>query len=295
MSATQYTIGAYEIFVIDDHIGDPRDPAEVFPKVTEKRWARHADYALEPDGTWVAQWRGHLIRRSDGVGDNILVDTGMGPGPYDHGPASGALLTNLAGIKPATAGYSGGGGQMSPELIDHVVITHCHGDHIGWNTTVQCDGERAPTFPAATYHVAQADWDHYTDEANLNSQFDEQVRPLGETGALHLVTGEYELTDGVTILPTNGHTPGHQCVMIQSNGEVGVLTGDLFHNLAQIVEQDWCPMFDWRTDLSTASRRWLLWRAQAENWVVFSGHFPTGQSIGRIDSGPNDRPVWRPV
>ena len=295
MSSTQYTVGAYEIFVIDDHVGDARDPADVFPRVSEKRWARHADYALEPDGTWLAQWRGHLIRRSDGVGDNILVDTGMGPGPYDHGPASGALLTNLSSIKPTQEGYFGGGGDMTPEQVDHVVITHCHGDHIGWNMSESRDGSQVPTFASATYHVARADWDFYTAEDNANDQFDQQVRPLDDAGVLNLVSGEHELTDGITILPTNGHTPGHQCVLIRSNGEVGVLTGDLFHNLAQIVEQDWCPVFDWRTDLSTASRRWLLWRAMAEGWIVFSGHFPTGRSIGRIERGQNDRPQWRPV
>ena len=295
MSATQYTIGAYEIFVIDDHIGDPRDPAEVFPRVRPNLWERHADYALEADGTWLAQWRGHLIRRTDGVGDNVLVDTGMGPGPYSYGPPEGSLLRNLTTIEPTMQGYFGGGGAMTVEQVDHVVITHCHGDHIGWNTTVGSDGERRPTFPGATYHVARADWDHYTDEANQNDQFDEQVRPLEAMGVLNLVLGEYDLADGITILPTNGHTPGHQCVVVKSEGEVGVLTGDLFHNLAQIQQQDWCPVFDWRTDLSTASRRWVLYRAMAEGWIVFSGHFPTGKSIGVVELDSRNRPSWRPV
>ena len=51
---------------------------------------------------------------------------------------------------------------------------------------------------------------------------------------------------------------------------------------------------DWRTDLSTASRRWLLWRAYAEEWTVFSGHLPIGRSIGRVVI-KNDRPWWQPV
>ncbi len=69
---------------------------------------------------------------------------------------------------------------------------------------------------------------------------------------------------------------------IESEGQIGVITGDLFHNVAQVTEQNWCPTFDWRKDPSTASRRWLMWRAQAEDWIVFSGHLPTGSSIGRI-------------
>ena len=95
MASTQITVGDYEISVIDDHIGFRRNPADVFVDVSGNEWDEHRDYALTPDGYWEAQWRGHLIKRSDGSGQNVLVDTGAGPGPYEHGPPQGDLLNNL--------------------------------------------------------------------------------------------------------------------------------------------------------------------------------------------------------
>ena len=222
MGSTQIVVGEYEISVVDDHIGLRRNPADVFVDVSSAEWDPHRDYALTPDGCWEAQWRAHLIRRSDAKRDNILVDTGMGPGPYEHGPPQGDLLTNLENFGVAASN------------VNNVVTTHCHGDHIGWN--MQGEGASASTtFPNATYHIAKNDWTHYIDPANQNDEFDTLKslrwnRPVNSS----LLLGEFELMDGVTLLPTNGHTPGHQCVLVQSGGETAVLTGDLFHNVAQI-------------------------------------------------------------
>ncbi len=278
---TEYRVGDYLVSLVDDHLGTPRDKRVVYPEVPESAWEQYRKIGLNENGEFQAQWRGHLIRRSDGSGPVILVDTGMGSGPHEHTGEQGELIDNLSRLS------------VRPEQIDSVVTTHCHGDHIGWNIT--WNGEQArPTFSSATYHISRNDWDHYSRAENPNEAFDRQVLPLDELGVLELVSGEKELAPGVTTVPTNGHTPGHQCVKIESRGEVGVITGDLFHNVAQVSEQHWCPTFDWRTDLSTASRRWLMWRAQSENWIVFSGHLPTGRSIGRIVQN-DGKPVWEAV
>ena len=86
MSSTQIVVGDYEISVIDDHIGFRRNPSDVFVDVSDSEWDPHRHYALSSEGYWEAQWRGHLIRRSDGSGENVLVDTGAGPGPTDMVP-----------------------------------------------------------------------------------------------------------------------------------------------------------------------------------------------------------------
>ena len=205
----------------------------------------------------------------------------MGPGPHAHTGKNGELLDSLAKLG------------VEPGEIDVVVTTHCHGDHIGWNVTWDGETPRA-TFPNARYLVAANDWEFYSAAEPKNEAFERSVRPLEGLGALQLVRGEMEIAPGVHTLPTNGHTPGHQCVRVESGGETGVVTGDLFHNVAQVTEQEWCPVFDWRTDLSTASRRWLLWRAQAEGWLIFSGHLATNESIGRIVDR-NGKPAWEAV
>lgn len=279
--STSYKIGKFNISTVQDHQSPDRDPSAVYPSVPKAAWDPYRSFALDTDGLYRSQWRGHIIQQASGSGALVLVDTGMGPGPHAHTGKPGGLLKSLAALG------------VKPEDVTAVVITHTHGDHIGWNVTWD-GGTPRPMFPKATYHVAAADWEFYANAKTPNDAFEKQVRPLKDTAKLNLVRGEVEVAPGISTMPTNGHTPGHQCVLVRSEAQTGVLTGDLFHNMAQITEQHWCPTFDWNTDLSTASRRWLLWRARAEGWVVFSGHLPNGRSIGRVVE-KDGKSVWQAV
>lgn len=280
--STSHVIGYCEISTVQDHPSPLRDPATVYPSVPAEAWSPYRTIALDAGGKYQSQWRGHIIRPAGGQkGQVVLVDTGMGPGPHAHTGRRGELLDSLAAMG------------VAPAAVNAVVITHTHGDHIGWNVTWDGATPR-PTFPRATYYVARADWEHYSAVTPRNEAFERQVRPLEALGVLKLVRGQVEIAPGISTLPANGHTPGHQCVEVRSGGNTGVLTGDLFHNVAQVTEQAWCPTFDWNTDLSTASRRWVLWRALAEGWIVFSGHLPMGRSIGRVVHR-DGKPSWDPV
>ena len=128
----------------------------------------------------------------------------------------------------------------------------------------------------------------------MDSTFEKSVLPLENLGALKLISSIETIAPGISTLPANGHTPGHQCVLIESGDETGVITGDLFHSVAQITEQTWCPTFDWNTNMSTESRRGLLTTAATQGWIVFSGHLPTGSSIGHVVS-VDGKSVWRPI
>ena len=56
---------------------------------------------------------------------------------------------------------------------------------------------------------------------------------------MELVDGEVALTDELTTLPTPGHTPGHMSIMIASQGERGLILGDVLHNTVQVEHTDW--------------------------------------------------------
>ncbi len=273
--------GDYLVTAIHDHVSPERDPAQVYATVPVAAWDPYRSFALGPNGLYRSIWRGHLVRPTSGDGPLVLVDTGMGPGPHQHTGRGGQLLESLAaeGVRP--------------EQVNAVVITHCHGDHIGWNVTWEHNKPQA-TFPSATYHIAAADWEHYTKPENRNDAFEKQVRPLKDIGRLKLVHGEEEVAPGIKTLPANGHTPGHQCVLVGPEGQTGVLTGDLFHNVAQVTEQTWCPIYDWKPEVSRVSRASVLGRAQKEGWTVVSGHLPVGRSMGKIVDR-NGKPAWEPV
>lgn len=282
--ATTVTIGDLEVTAVVDHTPPPRDVGMIFADVPAEAWGPHRDYALDANGMWQTQYCSFVIRPASGGGPIVLVDTGMGPGPHEPGNAPGRLLEELAALG------------VAPGQVDFVVTTHPHGDHVGWNVTHTDGGAPRATFSAATYVLARADWDHWTQPeimANVPA-IGRSVQPLEGLGVLRLVDGKESIVAGVTTLPAHGHTPGHQCVLIESGGQTGVIVGDLFHNSAQVTEQEWCPTFDWNQDLSRASRREVIARAASEGWTVMACHLEIGRNIGRIvESG--GRHTWTPL
>ena len=204
---------------------------------------------------------GFFILRSQG--QNILVDTGVGPGPVE-------AFGGVRGRLPDELGRHG----VSTEEINTVVLTHLHPDHVGWNLTP----ESKPLFPNARYVVGQADWDFFTNEENWKllpyPYVQASVLPLQELEVLDLVAGEHSITSEITTLPTPGHTPGHMSILIVSAAERGIVLGDVTGHPAQVTEPDWNSTFDGIPDLAKDTRRRLLERIEAEGMTVMAGHLP---------------------
>tara|TARA_B110000116_G_scaffold4748_1_gene4205 strand:+ start:2242 stop:3063 length:822 start_codon:yes stop_codon:yes gene_type:complete len=270
-------IGDFKISFINDLIGVKRDPSFVYPDVNKNDWKKYKSFAQNTDGTIQSTWRGYLLQTDN---KNILIDTGMGPGPYDHTEIKGQYLNNLLKLG------------LQPKDIDIVFITHAHGDHMGWNITWE-ENNPILTFPNAKYLLSKFDFDYYSE--NTNEDFEKQIIPLKQLGALELLEGRKEIAKNVFSLPSNGHTPGHQCLYLETNiKEKIILTGDLFHNEAQVNEQFWCPIFDWNKVMSTISRVGLLNSAYKDNWIICTGHLSDDKAIGRIKA--NDEGFfWDPI
>ena len=166
------TVGNVEILAFVDIGPAPRDPAMVFPDVPADAWDAFRD-TMTPDGQLPFQM-GFFALRSGG--QTMLVDTGLGQGPFEQmGGISGKLMDQLNG-----AG-------ISADDISRVLITHLHGDHVGWNVTWDGDTARA-TFPNATYTIPQGDWDYFTtaDVLPNSPHMENSVIPLQELNALEL-------------------------------------------------------------------------------------------------------------
>ena len=155
------TVGSIEITALVDLV-QAYPAATVYPELGDG--ARFSGY-LDAEGKVALGFASYLVR--DGA-TLLLVDTGWGP---EH---DGKLLVELAeaGVKPAQG--------------THVLFTHLHGDHTGWNIDRQSG---LPIFANARHLVPQADWEHYAREAEearkkatgnrpwLGS-FDRDVQPL---------------------------------------------------------------------------------------------------------------------
>jgi len=135
-----------------------------------------------------------------------------------------------------------------PELapIDAVINTHLHFDHCGGNRRFV----GVPTYVQRAELAAVAEPDYLV----------EWVRFDGAD--YHELDGDADLGDGISVLSTPGHSPGHQCVLVDTEEGVVVLGGDVTYSMDELVAGGG-PNFDRiralrprRVYLSHASEPW---------------------------------------
>jgi glyoxylase-like metal-dependent hydrolase (beta-lactamase superfamily II) len=216
-------------------------------------------------GGWWLHFHSYLVTSAAGA---LLVDTGIGPA---GGEAAEWLGT--AGRLPVLLEAAGVGAAE----IDTVVLTHIHLDHAGWNMA-----QAVPRFENATYVVQQAEVEH----AQGSATYERLVRPLAEAGQLRAVNGEVSLCDGVRLLPTPGHTPGHQCVVTSR----AVLGGDVLVHPAQARWPELTYVYERDPAVAVTSRRDVLALAAATGVPIAAAHPHTaltasGSPLPAVGSG----------
>jgi glyoxylase-like metal-dependent hydrolase (beta-lactamase superfamily II) len=211
----------------------------------------------------------------------VLVDTGLGnkepPKFHDIYGIQNAGLDGRTWLEDGlrSLGYRA-------EDVALVVNTHLHFDHAGGNSYVDAEGVVRPTFPNARYVVQTGEYGFATrtTERTAASYLEPNFVPLRDAGVLDEVVGEAVLADGIRVLPTPGHTPFHQSVLVTSAGESLCFLGDVVPTSAHL-PLPWIMGYDVEPLVTLESKRWLLRRAQEEGWHVLFEHDPV-VSFGRV-------------
>ncbi|RUM37986.1 MAG: MBL fold metallo-hydrolase [Desulfobulbus sp.] len=115
--------------------------------------------------------------------------------------------------------------------IDIVLLTHCDFDHAGG--VVMFDEEQQEptlTFPAARHIVQQREWEDVLapDIRSSHTYWPENFAGLADSGLLKIIEGEAEISPGIHVQLTGGHTRGYQLVEIRGSAGCAVHLGDLF-------------------------------------------------------------------
>ncbi|MEL6996755.1 MAG: MBL fold metallo-hydrolase [Pseudomonadota bacterium] len=165
-----------------------------------------------------------------------------------------------------------------PEEITHVLCSHLHVDHAGWNTRL-IDGRWVPTFPNAQYFFAREEVG--AAEEREPDIWRESVSPVIEAGQAVIVDSDHQIEDGIWFEPTPGHTQGHVAIHLESQGQRAVMWGDLLHSPVQCAHPHWAYRRDWDGTQSTTSRRRVLETCAAHRHLILSSHFPS-PSIGHV-------------
>jgi len=172
---------------------------------------------------------------------------------------------------------------FEPGDVDLVVSTHLHFDHAGGNTLLQEDGTLAPAFPRARY-VVQAGELSFAQSPNERvraSYMAKNFLPLREAGVVDTVEGPVDLLEGIHLLPTPGHTPFHQYVILDGSGEKGIFLADVCPTSAHL-PLPWIMGYDLEPLVTLETKRALWERAMAEGWILIFQH-DASVPWGRMD------------
>jgi glyoxylase-like metal-dependent hydrolase (beta-lactamase superfamily II) len=204
----------------------------------------------------------------------VLVETGIGERLTDkvremrryRGPAIVPAL-HAAGFDPAT--------------VDIVAMSHLHFDHAGG--LLLADGSRA--FPRATIVAQRSEWEiALGDNSRLVASYDQpEIRLVRDWGEESAADGEREVLPGVSVVPTGGHSAGHQAIVVRGTGP-GARTlaffGDLFMR-PWAANPRWVTSFDDFPLDSVEVKGSLFGRAADEGWTLALSH-ESKTPIGRL-------------
>jgi len=208
-------------------------------------------------------------------GLRLVVDTCVGndrPREITGGePMSTPFLQHLD-----EAGWSRDG-------VDTVACTHLHVDHVGWNTMLD-NGKWVPTFPKARYLIGRREYELMStvDDEEQQAMLGDSIKPIFDAGLVELVEMDHVISPEVRLTPSIGHTPGHVSVIVESEGERAVITGDMAHHPCQLAHPDWSlGDHDETAAALTRSRLFAEWADQTT--LVIGTHFaaPTAGHVVR--------------
>ncbi len=213
----------------------------------------------------------------------VLVETGIG----ERIPEKMRRVRGVAGdpILPAlrTAGFD-------PATIDVVAMSHLHFDHAGG--LLDAEGRRA--FPRATIVAQRAEWEVALDDNPRNTAAYDQpeLRLVEAWGMESAADGERELLPGVSVVPTGGHSGGHQGVVVRGPRGTVAFFGDLAMR-PWSANPRWVTAFDDFPLDSVRVKARLFARAADEGWTVVLSH-EARVPIGRLERD-RDRFRWAPL
>lgn len=132
---------------------------------------------------------------------------------------------------------------LTPADVEHVVMSHLHWDHAGG----------LQLFPHATVYVHQREMKFAFSPAVYQKMYYDR-RDFDHPLRWKEVDGEYDLfgDERILLFPTPGHTPGHQVMLVRTDGGAVLLLSDAAFEIDKMRRRV-LPTIIWNPDEIVAS------------------------------------------
>ena len=260
-----FSVGSFEVTILNDVTAQL--DANILIDATPEMLSKYA-----ANGKFDIAMNAFLVKAN---GKNILVDSGVGEN----------LVKNLNDLK------------IDPKQIDIVLLTHMHYDHIGG---LLKDG--LAVFPNAEVYIARQEHDFWTSAANT-AKAPAEIRDnftmaqnvvKAYSSKLHLFTPvklgseQDNLFTGIRGIESFGHTPGHTCYLLESEGEKMMMWGDLAHAMSvQMPNPQVAITFDHDPKQAVIARKAILEYVEKNNIPVAGMHI-VPPAMGKISKSAQD-------
>ncbi len=299
----RWELGALELILCSDG-SFVLDGGAMFGVVPKTLWQQRM--AADEDNRVLLGLNTLVVRTGSAV---VVIETGIG----NKQTAKMREIHQNQELLPASLAAA----EVRVEEVTHVVNTHLHFDHCGWNTTLGDDGVARPTFPKARYFAAAGELAHgrLQLERDRVSYLAANYDPVIASGQMTLMdlggkggftpddarlrgaealppvaiqTGA-EIVPGVWVEEFPGHTASMLGVHVESEGRRACFVGDLIpthHHL----QPTWVMGFDLDPLRVIEERKKFLRRAMEGGWLVV---FPHDHEVpaGYLEWDEKGRPV----
>jgi len=266
--AARFTVGRMACWTLEGGL-QRLDGGAMFGVVPKPLWARRA--AADERNRITLALRCLLIEHPDGL---VLVDTGLGNKESEK-------FRDIYGVE--NAGSTGPtaledalheAGHSAAE-VKWVINTHLHFDHAGGNTFRDGGGDTALAFPNATYVVQKGELDFasHRNERTAASYLPPNFAPVAAATRFRLVVGALAVLPGIHLIPTPGHVPFHQSVLVSSGGDAACFLADLVPTAAHL-PAPWIMGYDLEPLVTLVTKKRLLTQAAREHWQLIFEHDP---------------------
>jgi len=278
-------IGPYEVYPIPTGLF-ALDGGAMFGTVPKVLWEK--SNPADNHNRIQMEARALLLKSHD---KNILIDTGNGSDfILKYGEKLGSKFAEMYSVDqsgPSLEKSLEKYGLNSLNITD-VILTHLHFDHAG-GATKEINQKLAPAFPNAKYYIQN---ENLKTAQNPNirekaSYFSANYQPLLDHHQLQIIDGNINnLIPNISVWVSNGHTLGHQVVMIEDDSKKLIYCGDVIPTSSHI-RSAWIMGYDLDPLQIIEEKAHLLHSSKSKQTYFFFEHDPYCD-LATVEADRND-------